>query len=76
MSERSKAILNLIINCAGALVAGAMTAVSTADGPNAFKRPFVIISMLAALLPVLRAAVNENPKSGAKLDEIKRLAGN
>ncbi len=70
MSERAKAILNLIVNLAIAGVGGAMTAVSTADGPNAFKRPWVIRAILATMLPVLRATTSESPKSGAEADRI------
>lgn len=61
MNARTKAIANVLINCLSAVAVGIMGAVSTGDGPNAFHRPFVWASIVAAILPVLRATVNDNP---------------
>lgn len=68
MSAKAKAILNLILNVLASASGAALTAISTADGPNAFKRPYVWLGMVVAVVPVLRATVNESPSGAAEID--------
>jgi hypothetical protein len=70
MSNKAKAILNLIVNCLASAAGAAMAAIQTADGVDAFKRPFVWLGIIVAVGPVIRAAIGESPASGADLDKL------
>ncbi len=75
MSEKTRAWVNLILNMLGAGVAAALTCLATDSTGESFKKPFVWLTIVGAMLTVLRATFNETPASGKIMDvKIERAA--
>lgn len=76
MTESMRAWVNIIINSLLAAGSSALTVVAASDATGeSFKRPFVWITIMIAVLPVLKAQFNETPASGKVLDvKIERAA--
>lgn len=69
MSETMKAVLKFIFAVARSAAGAAMTAMSTADGPNAFKRPYVWLGMIVAVEPVVSSYLTPTVGQARKMDE-------
>ncbi len=67
-SEKGIAILNGIINVGITVTMAALAVVSTSDGADAFKRPYVQISLVLAFLGALRSQLSPTVQQGAVMD--------
>lgn len=75
MNEKTRAWVNLILNMFGAGVTAALGVLAADSTGKSFKLPFVWLTILGAMLAVLRATFNETPASGKIMDvKIERAA--
>lgn len=68
MTESTRAWINLVLNMLAAGIAAALTCFAADSTMESFKKPFVWLTIIGAILVPLRATFNESPASGKIMD--------